>query len=112
MEAWETFTALVSQIGEWDDEASREQIDERAVTLRVAMTETLDRHARQQRWCTRSKWWCTDKLRELRKVLAKARQKRQWNAVREAKHNQRREIRRANKTCWNSFLQNAKGNDV
>jgi hypothetical protein len=48
----------------------------------------------------------------LRRALGKARRKQQWPEVREAKRNQRREIRRAKKKCWNSFLQNAEGNDV
>ena len=46
------------------------------------MVETLDRHAKQRRWCTRSKRWWTEELRELKKALAKARRKKDWEASR------------------------------
>jgi hypothetical protein len=44
--------------------------------------------------------------------LGKLRRKQDWEGAREAKRNQRREIRRAKKKCWNSFLQNAEGKEV
>jgi len=95
-----------------NDESTEGEIEEVAIALRSAMTETLERHAKQRRWCTRSKRWWTDELRDLRKILARVRRKRDWEAAREAKRNQRREIRRAKKKCWNTFLQKAKGKEV
>jgi len=95
-----------------DDESTKEQISGIADRLRAAMTETLDRHAVQKRWCSRSKRWWTDELRDLRKTLGRVRRRKDWEATRVAKRDQRREIRRAKRTCWNEFLQGAKGNKV
>ena len=52
-------------------------IEARTIALRSAITETLERHAKQRHWCTRSKRWWTDELRNLRKTLARVRRK--WN---------------------------------
>jgi len=83
--------------------------------LREAMAVTLDAHARKKRWCSRSKpWWCED-LRELRKELGRARWK--WRVagisrVKAARREFWRAIRRAKRDCWNQFLQEADGNKV
>jgi len=111
-EAREMFTHLLGQEEGLNDESTATQVDQAALTLRRAMTETLDRHGKLRRWCTRSKRWWTDELRELRKILGKARRGREWDEVREAKRNQRREIRKAKRKCWNTFLSQAKGNEV
>jgi len=77
-----------------DDESTKEQISGMADRLRAAMTETLDRHAVQKRWCSRSKRWWTDELLDLRKTHGRVRLRKDWEAVRVAKRDQRREIRR------------------
>ena len=97
------------------DESTKEQVTEAAGSLREAMTATLDEHARKKRWCSRSKpWWC-EELKELRKGLGRARWK--WRVaeiswVKAARREFRRAIRKAKRDCWNRFLQEADSNKV
>jgi len=76
------------------------------------MTATLDEHARKKHWCSRSKpWWC-EELKELRKDLGRARRK--WRVagisrVKVARREFQRAIRKAKRDCWNRFLQEADG---
>jgi len=97
------------------DDSAKEEVMEAAESLRKAMTVTLDEHARMKRWCSRSKpWWCED-LREARKDLGRARRK--WRVagisrVKAATREFRRAIRKAKRDCWNRFLQEADGNKV
>src|SRR5258706_406194 len=95
-----------------DDTCSGDQVDDEAAALRTAMTATLNEHARQRRWCSRSKRWWTDELRDLRTTLGRAKRMRNWARIRSARRDLRRAIRKAKKSCWNSFLQDAEGNDV
>ena len=83
-----------------------------AEAIREAMTATLNEHARQRRWCTRSKRWWNDGLRDLRATLGRAKRTRNWARIRSARRELRRAIRRAKRDCWNKFLQDADGNDV
>jgi len=76
---------------------------------------TLDQHACQKRWCSRSKRWWNPELRNLRKALGKAR--RGWRVagisrVQAARRELRRAIRKAKRDCWNRFLREGKGDDV
>jgi len=97
------------------DGSRTEEVVVAAGPLREAMAVTLDEHARKKRWCSRSKpWWCED-LRELRKELGRARWK--WRVagisrVKAARREFWRAIRRAKRDCWNQFLQEADGNKV
>jgi len=68
--AEDTFRQLMGGT-QLDDESTMEQISGMADRLRAAVTETLDRHAVQKRWCSRSKRWWTDELRDLRKTLGR-----------------------------------------
>jgi len=63
------------------DESTKEQISGMADRPRAAMTETLDRHAVQKRWCSRSKLWWTDELRDLRKTLGRVQCRKDWEVV-------------------------------
>jgi len=97
------------------DDSTKEEVREAAGSLREAMTVTLDEHARKKHWCSRSKpWWCED-LKELRKDLGRARRK--WKVagisrVKAVRREFRRAIRKAKRDCWNRFLQEADGNKV
>jgi len=97
------------------DDSTKEEVREAAGSLREAMTVTLDEHVRKKRWCSRSKpWWCED-LKELRKDLGRARRK--WRVagilrVKAARREFRRAIRKAKRDCWNRFQQEADGNKV
>jgi len=58
------------------DCSTEEEVVKAAGLLRETMTTTLDEHARKlKRWCSWSKpWWC-EELKELRKDLGRARRK-------------------------------------
>jgi len=79
-QARSTFAQLTRHIS-INDKSTEGEIEESVVALRSAMTETLERHVKQRRWCTRSKRWWTDKLRDLRKILARARRKQDWEVA-------------------------------
>ena len=97
------------------DDSLRDEVVEPAGSLREAITVTLDEHVRKKRWCSRSKpWWCED-LKELRKELGRARRK--WRVagmsrVKAARCEFQRVIRKAKRDCWNRFLQEADGNKL
>jgi len=74
-----TFNQLTRHIS-LNDESTEDKIEESAIALRTAMTETLEWHAKQRCWCTRSKRWWTDELRDLRKILGRSRRKWDWEA--------------------------------
>jgi len=67
------------------------------------MEETLNAHAKEWRLC---KAWWTQKISELRKKRGKA-TRQNPAAYGEALRTVRRAIRRAKKTCWDSFVQKA-----
>jgi len=111
----ECYVGLVERTPILSDGSGTEEVVVVAGALRKAMTVTLDEHARKKRWCSRSKpWWCED-LRELRKELERVRRK--WRVagisrVKAARREFRRAIRRAKWDCWNRFLQEVDGNKV
>jgi len=113
--ARECYLAGVGRTPILSDESTKEQVTEAAGSLRESMTMTRDEHARKKRWCSRSKpWWC-EELKELRKDLGRARRK--WRVagmswVKAARREFRRPIRKAKRDCWNRFLQEADGNKV
>ena len=111
-EAREAFIRLSGDSGPLDDASTVEQVDVEAVALRTAMTATLNEHARHRRWCSRSKRWWNDELRDLRATLGRAKRRRNWGRIRSARRELRSAIRKAKKDCWNTFLQGAEGNDV
>jgi len=76
------------------------------------MTATLNEHARHRRWCSRSRRWWNDELRDLRVTLGRAKRTRNWARIESARRELRRAIRKAKKDCWNRFLQDAEGNNV
>jgi len=110
--ARETFIKLIGGLGPLDDESTVEQADEAAVALRTAMTATLNEHARHRRWCSRSKRWWNDELRDLRATLGRAKRTRNWARIKSARRELSRAIRKAKKDCWNKFLQDAEGNNI
>jgi hypothetical protein len=112
LEAETTFRSLLGRMTLLHDSSDVVQLEESAEGLQTAISEILNRDRSKRRWCTRSKRWWTDELRELRKVLGKLRRKHCWEEARVGKRTQRREIRRAKKKCWNSFQQSAEGNEV
>jgi len=113
--ARESFLVGVGRTPILSDESTKEQVTEAAGSPREVMTATLDEHARKKRWCSRSKpWWC-EELKELRKGLGRARRK--WRVagisrVKAARREFRRAIRKVKRDCWNRFLQEADGNKV
>jgi len=97
------------------DNSTKEQVTEAAGSLREAMTVTLDKHARKKRWCSRSKPWWYEELKDLSKVLGRARWK--WRVagisrVKAARRELRQAIRKTKRDCWNRFQQEADGNKV
>ena len=56
-----TFAQLTRQIS-INDERTEGEIEEGAIALRSAITETLERHVKWRHWCTRSKQWWTNEL--------------------------------------------------
>jgi len=105
--ARECYLAGVGRTPILSDKSTKEQVTEAAGSLREAMTMTLDEHVRKKRWCSRSKlWWC-EELKELRKDLGRARRK--WRVagisrVKAARREFRRAIRKGKRDCWNRFL--------
>ena len=100
-------------------EATEEGVAAEARWIRDTAANILDKFAKPQRVCMRSKRWWTDEISELRKALGKAKhtqhQDQRWHradGVRTARHELRRAIRRAKKECWSKFLENASGDDM
>jgi len=84
-----------------------------AAGLKEAMTGTLDELAKKKRWCSRSKRWWSEDVKQLRCELGKARREFRNRSAsisrfKEARHNFRRGTQRAKRECWNRFLQKAK----
>ena len=59
-----------------NDDSTVEEVDMVAAGLKEAMTETLDELAKKKRWCSRSKRWWSEDLKQLRQELGTAR--REW----------------------------------
>jgi hypothetical protein len=113
--AWESYMRMAGQTPILSDESTVEEVVLAAGALREAMTATLDGHARRKRWCTRSKPWWNEDLKDLRKELGRARRK--WRVagisrVKTARRELWRAIRKAKRDCWNKFLQEADGNKI
>jgi len=94
-----------------------EEVDKAVARLKEVMTGTLDQLARKKRWCSRSKCWWSEDVKQLWHELGRARREFRHcpasiSRFKEARHNFRRAIRQAKRECWNRFLQEGKGNDV
>jgi len=94
---------------------TKEGVSEEAGWIRDTATNILDKFAVLRRVCMRSKRWWNDEIAELGKELGKARRTDRYHrtgTTKAARRELRRAIRTAKKTCWNSFLENASGEDV
>jgi hypothetical protein len=116
-EAREVYLRAANRIPPLNEESTVEELDTAAAGMKEALTGTLDELAKKKRWCSRSKRWWSEDLKQLRHELGTAR--REWrnrpagiSRFKEARRNFRRGIRRAKRECWNRFLQEGKGNDV
>jgi uncharacterized protein YeeX (DUF496 family) len=116
-EAREVYLLVANRTPLLDKDSTVEEVDTIAAGLKEAMTGTLDELANKKRWCSRSKRWWSEDLKQLRQELGNARRK--WrncpagiSRFKEARRNLRRGIRRSKRECWNRFLQESKGNDV
>jgi len=89
-------------------------VDQEAAHIRTVMEEILNLHAKKWRACTRSKVWWDREIATLRKAWGKPTRERRLNpaAYTEAQTTLRRAIRRAKKTCWESFVQGAEKKDL
>jgi len=116
-EVREVYLRAASRIPYLNKDSTVEEVDKAAAGLKEAMIGTLDQLARKKRWCSRSKCWWSEDVKQLRHELGRARREFRHrpagiSRVKEARHNFRKAIQRAKRECWNWFLQEGKGNDV
>jgi hypothetical protein len=97
-EVREVYLRAANRIPRFDNDSSGEEVDTAAVGLKEATAGTLDELAKRKRWCSRSKCWWSEELKQLRQELGKAR--REWkdrpagiSPFKEARCNFRRVIR-------------------
>jgi hypothetical protein len=116
-EAREAYLRAANRTPLFDEDSRVGEVDTVAAGLEEAMMGALDELAKKKRWCSRSKRWWSEDLKQLRQELGNARRK--WknhpagiSRFKEARRNFRRGIRRAKREYWNQFLQESKGNDV
>ena len=63
--ARECYLAGVGRTPILTDDSTKEEVMEAAGSLRKAVTVTLDKHTKKKHWCSRSKpWWC-EELKDL-----------------------------------------------
>ena len=99
------------------DSSSRQDLEDEIEWIHDTLIEVLNTHTKVVTICARSKRWWNDEIREKRRALGRAvRRKRAGRGgdaeVRVAKKEMRREIRKARRECWESFLSEANGEDV
>ncbi|ODM18159.1 hypothetical protein SI65_06030 [Aspergillus cristatus] len=91
---------------------SSEDLAGEAIWIQEALTAVLNRHAKQLRVTPLSKRWWGTEIKEARRTYSQAR--RAWQGqeistteLREVRNSYYRAIRRAKRTCWETFLEGA-----
>ncbi|ODM14623.1 hypothetical protein SI65_09968 [Aspergillus cristatus] len=94
------------------DSCSSEDLAGEAIWIQEALTAVLNRHAKQLRVTPLSKRWWGTEIKEARRTYSQAR--RAWQGqeistteLREVRNSYYRAIRRAKRTCWETFLEGA-----
>ena len=100
-----------------DDNSSAADTEREAQWIGEEITDILNRHAKRLRICSRSKRWWNDEISQLRKDLGRTkRAAKNRQATRKqvaaARRLFSRAIRKAKRSMWNNFLQDASDEDV
>jgi endonuclease/exonuclease/phosphatase family metal-dependent hydrolase len=100
-----------------DEQSTPQDIDNEAAFIRTQLHTTLDAYAKPVRITARSKRWWNDEIGEQRKALGQAIHRYRmetgtYEQVKQARRKLAGKIRHAKRTCWEEFLQNARGHEV
>ena len=108
-EAQEMWQAEAERRELLNDACSSADVEEQAIWVQETLTAVLDRYAKPVRVTPRSKRWWNRDVKEAREAYCQAR--RAWQGqhiattdLREARNDYYRTIRRAKRTCWETFL--------
>ena len=106
---WQTRAQSQPYLG---DTCSAEDLAGEAIWIQETLTAVLNQHAKQLRVTPQSKRWWGPEIKEARRTYSHARQ--EWKgqgisttALREVRNSYYRAIRRAKRTCWETFLEGA-----
>ena len=108
-EAKQMWQSNAEQRGLLDDICLAAEVEEEAIWVQETLTAVLDQYAKPVRVTPRSKRWWNRDVKEARETYCQAR--RAWQGqhitttdLRETRNDYYRTIRRAKRTCWETFL--------